>query len=78
MKNLFLYAIQEEGGGPIKIGLAENVSKRISGSRKPDEQYDYCRRMSPSAVRFVELFARQQHPGWGSWGNQTDKFEAAA
>jgi N6-adenosine-specific RNA methylase IME4 len=44
-------------------------------SRKPDEQYDYCRRLSPRALRFVELFARQNYPGWDAWGNETDKFE---
>jgi N6-adenosine-specific RNA methylase IME4 len=46
-------------------------------SRKPDEQYDYCRRLAPRAVRFVELFARQRWPGegWDAWGNEIDKFE---
>lgn len=44
-------------------------------SRKPDEQYDYCNRLSPRALRFVELFARQAYPGWDSWGNQVGKFE---
>ena len=27
---------------------------------------------------YLELFSRQQRPGWTSWGNQTEKFEAAA
>lgn len=43
-------------------------------SRKPDAQYDYCRRLCPAALRFVELFARQRHPGWDAWGNEIDKF----
>lgn len=47
-------------------------------SRKPDEQYDYCERLAPRAICFAELFARQKRPGWACWGNETDKFEAAA
>lgn len=47
-------------------------------SRKPDEQYEVCERLAPRAVRFVELFARQRRVGWSSWGNEADKFEAAA
>ena len=47
-------------------------------SRKPDEQYNYCQRLAPRAVRFVELFARQSYPGWDAWGNQVGKFEVAA
>ncbi len=47
-------------------------------SRKPDEQYDYCNRLAPRALRFVELFARQRWPGWDVWGKETDKFEADA
>lgn len=43
-------------------------------SRKPDEQYDYCERLCPRALRFAELFARQSWPGWDGWGNETDKF----
>lgn len=47
-------------------------------SRKPDEQYDYCRRLAPRALRFVELFARQSYPGWDAWGNEVGKFEVEA
>jgi N6-adenosine-specific RNA methylase IME4 len=44
-------------------------------SRKPDEQYDFCRRLNPRALRFIELFARQRQPGWEAWGNEVDKFQ---
>lgn len=47
-------------------------------SRKPDEQYDYCQRLAPRAVRFAELFGRQRWPGWDVWGNEADKFEVDA
>jgi N6-adenosine-specific RNA methylase IME4 len=26
----------------------------------------------------LELFARQQRPGWDAWGNEVNKFENAA
>lgn len=26
----------------------------------------------------VELFARTRRPGWDAWGNEVEKFEAAA
>ena len=43
-------------------------------SRKPDEQYDYCNRLAPRALNFVELFARQRRDGWDAWGNEVGKF----
>jgi N6-adenosine-specific RNA methylase IME4 len=42
-------------------------------SRKPDEQYP--RIMEFCKGPYLELFARQQVPGWISWGNEADKFE---
>ena len=45
-------------------------------SRKPDSQYDRIEALF--AGPFLEMFARQQRPGWDVWGNQTDKFEVAA
>lgn len=53
-------------------------AERREHSRKPDEQYAYCERMVPSALRFVELFARQKRLGWDCWGNEMEKFEGAA
>jgi N6-adenosine-specific RNA methylase IME4 len=47
-------------------------------SRKPDEQYDYCNRLAPRALRFAELFARQSWPGWDAWGNEIGKFGSEA
>lgn len=49
---------------------------RRQHSRKPDEQYDRIERLV--AGPYLELFARQARPGWDSWGNETDKFEAVA
>lgn len=49
---------------------------RREHSRKPDEQYERIEALFPGP--YLELFARTQRPGWTVWGNQTDKFEAAA
>lgn len=43
-------------------------------SRKPDEMIEIAERIAHGPR--VELFARTTRPGWSSWGNQTDKFEA--
>lgn len=51
------------------------VAPRREHSRKPDEQYDRIERLVTGP--YVELFARQSHPGWDSWGNQVDKFKVA-
>lgn len=44
-------------------------------SRKPDEFYamveQHCRPIAP-----LDLFSRQERPGWVSWGNETGKFAA--
>ncbi len=44
-------------------------------SRKPDGIHERIERLV--AGPYLELFARQQRPGWTVWGNQTDKFKAA-
>ena len=45
-------------------------------SRKPDQLHHDVERLFPGP--YAELFGRQQRPGWDVWGNQTDRFEAAA
>jgi N6-adenosine-specific RNA methylase IME4 len=52
------------------------TAPRREHSRKPDEQYE--RITSLVVGPYLEMFARQQWPGWDSWGNETDKFKAAA
>lgn len=42
---------------------------RREHSRKPDEVYAMIEEMYPG-LRKVELFARQEHPGWKAWGNE--------
>lgn len=45
-------------------------------SRKPTVQYERIQRLV--AGPYLELFARQERPGWTVWGNETTKFEEAA
>jgi N6-adenosine-specific RNA methylase IME4 len=44
-------------------------------SRKPDEVAHRIDRLVGDAPR-IELFAREQRPGWASWGEEIDKFGA--
>jgi N6-adenosine-specific RNA methylase IME4 len=60
--------------------LAKNIRNLIIApvrehSRKPDEMHERIERQFSGP--YVELFARQQRPGWDCWGNQTNHFEAA-
>lgn len=52
------------------------MSPRREHSRKPDEIYERITRLVDGP--YLEMFARQQWPGWDAWGNETDKFLAAA
>ncbi|HZV21588.1 MAG TPA: MT-A70 family methyltransferase [Hyphomicrobiales bacterium] len=45
-------------------------------SRKPEEAYRWLESYMPGARR-VELFSRQNRPGWLSWGAETGKFDEA-
>jgi N6-adenosine-specific RNA methylase IME4 len=51
------------------------VAPRREHSRKPDEVYGRVEQLC--AGPYLELFARQQWPGWHSWGDQVDRFEPA-
>jgi N6-adenosine-specific RNA methylase IME4 len=45
-------------------------------SRKPDEVY--ARIMRYCAGPYLELYARQQWPGWIAWGDEVEKFHGGA
>lgn len=49
------------------------IAPRREHSRKPDGIHERIERLV--AGPYLELFARQQRPGWTVWGNQTDRFE---
>lgn len=50
------------------------ISPLREHSRKPDEVYERIERYC--AGPYLELFARQQHPGWTALGNETNRFAA--
>lgn len=52
------------------------IEPRREHSRKPDGIHERIERLV--AGPYLELFARQQRPGWTAWGNETDKFKATA
>lgn len=52
------------------------ISPRRQHSRKPDCVHERIERLVDGP--YLELFARQKRPNWTAWGNETDKFEAAA
>lgn len=52
------------------------IAPRRQHSRKPDGIHERIERLV--AGPYLELFARQQRPGWDCWGNETTKFGAVA
>ena len=52
------------------------IDRSREHSRKPDIQYERIERLFPGP--YVEIFARQQWPGWDAVGDEVDKFEAVA
>jgi N6-adenosine-specific RNA methylase IME4 len=66
-------------GRPVRV--ARNVPQlvvapRREHSRKPDEVPERIKRLLPGP--YIELFARETRPGWDSWGNQTELFDAGS
>lgn len=57
----------------VRQGIIEPIRQH---SRKPDEIHGRIERLV--AGPYLELFARQQRPGWTCWGNETNKFQGAA
>lgn len=52
------------------------IAARREHSRKPDEFYRRVQHYAHGP--YLELFAREQRPGWTAWGNETDRFGEAA
>jgi N6-adenosine-specific RNA methylase IME4 len=51
------------------------VSPRREHSRKPDEFFEYTEALVGGP--YLELFAREERPGWTTWGNEVGKFRRA-
>jgi N6-adenosine-specific RNA methylase IME4 len=43
-------------------------------SRKPAEAFRHFEELVPNAHRRIELFSRENRPGWDAWGNETGLF----
>ena len=52
------------------------IEPRREHSRKPDCVHERIERLV--AGPYLELFARQERPGWTAWGNETKKFRTVA
>lgn len=48
------------------------TARRREHSRKPDEQYERIERLCDGP--YLELFARQQWPGWIALGDEVERF----
>lgn len=56
-------------------GVREIIdAPRRENSRKPDEIYSRVEKLL--AGPYLEMFGRQEWPGWDVFGNETDKFKA--
>jgi N6-adenosine-specific RNA methylase IME4 len=66
-------------GVPVKSHSVRQIIRapKRQHSRKPDEQYDALDALYGTHLRRLELFARQERPGWRAWGNETAKFAGA-
>ena len=65
-------------GKPRRVGKGVRQvidAPRREHSRKPDEIYRRIEALVGGP--YLEMFARQEWPGWKSWGNETGKFPVA-
>lgn len=69
----------------FKIGRPQRLSKSVAElivaprrehSRKPDEFYERVQQFAPGP--YLEIFSRQQRPGWDVWGDEAQKFDEVA
>lgn len=73
-----LCLLATKGGGFQKWMEIRNVraliqTQRMEHSRKPDEARQGIEQMFGDKVSKIELFARENHPGWDAWGNEVGK-----
>lgn len=71
-KNVELCLLGKRGRPPIRAHDVREliVSPRRQHSRKPDEQYERIERLCDGP--YLELFARQQWPGWVAVGDEVE------
>jgi N6-adenosine-specific RNA methylase IME4 len=76
-KNIELCLLGRRGRPPIRAHDVREliVAPRREHSRKPDEQYERIERLCRGP--YLELFARQQWPGWVAVGDEVGRFGVA-
>ncbi len=57
--------------GRTQVNLVSE--RKREHSRKPDQMYDVVESCSPGP--WLELFARNERPGWTQWGNELGAYE---
>jgi N6-adenosine-specific RNA methylase IME4 len=56
------------GSGQLRLGEAAPSPRRYRHSEKPSSAYDLIEARSRGP--FLEMFAREERPGWTVWGNE--------
>jgi N6-adenosine-specific RNA methylase IME4 len=75
------YVVLGRRGNPTRHSTTVHqilTDPRREHSRKPDSFFASVERYVSPASRKLEMFARQERPGWTVWGNETDKFRSRA
>ena len=71
---LLLFTRGQISRSPGAGGVRQTIrAPKREHSRKPDEQYDQIETLVADGRR-IELFSRQNRPGWTSWGLETGTF----
>ena len=69
------FLIGKRGDPRTKRNIRNVVVGKVRGhSRKPDEAFAAAEALMPEARR-LELFSRQNRPGWSAWGDEAGKFD---
>ena len=77
--------LKSSNAGWRRVGILKRLNadvrqfiddRRRQHSRKPDGIHERIERLV--AGPYLELFARQQRPGWTAWGNEINKFDPVA
>jgi N6-adenosine-specific RNA methylase IME4 len=78
LRNVTEHCILAVRGRPV-VALTNQTTiireKRREHSRKPVAFYDMVEALCPGSK--LEMFSRSPRDGWGAWGAETEKFDAA-
>jgi N6-adenosine-specific RNA methylase IME4 len=72
------YVVLGRRGNPKRLAADVRqilIDPRREHSRKPDSFYQAVERYAGADLRKLDLFPREQRPGWISWGDEEHKFD---